>query len=502
MEIKIFLDLYDEEDVDRIRQNDWYVKRFLLARRRNVDEAFDMLRNTLRWRKEFGLPTMKDTDFPIEFYKIGGLFAYEKDKNGNVVIYMRVRMHRKIPELADPVKKFLMYIVNKVDREVDGNGCVIVFDCSGAGYSNMDLDFLTFLISSGNSYFPVGIKYILVYELSWVLNAFRRIAMSLIPQSFLPLIKFANKNDITDYIPIENLPDYMGGQCKRNYRTIPKGCTNVAKLAIDNGYTEDDVERILPIFEPLLEEADKAIASGELIDPPNLDINHQNNDQSISIESIVPENRTKPLYEMLGIFPNDIIELTFEPSINTYEGSVLLQNLSNTPLAFKVQSNNPNNYNVSPRLGIILESATLRFNIQLISDRTHQTRDKFLILTLPISDPKISANEFTKLWKENKSNIVSYKLLSRINSNSNNSSDINEKESQDFDTEIASLKDRCNQLERSQRRLSLLLNVMLLVIVLLSILIIYSNSYSQIFTLKLESLPNFAPKNFVSNNLN
>ena len=209
---------------------------------------------------------MKDSDFPIEFYKVGGIFPYERDINGNVVIYLRIRMHRKIPELAEPIKKFLMHIVNKTDKEVDGNGMVIVFDCQGAGYSNMDLDFLTFLISSGNNYFPVGLKYILVYELSWLLNAFRKIAMSLIPQSFIPLIKFADKSNVTEYISPQNLPDFMGGCCKRNYRQIPDGCTTVAKVAVENGYSEDVVQRILPIFEPLLEEADKAIAENSFYD--------------------------------------------------------------------------------------------------------------------------------------------------------------------------------------------------------------------------------------------
>lgn len=82
--------------------------------------------------------------------KAGGLFDYEPDVNGNVMIYMRIRMHRKIPELADPMKKFVMHIVNKVDKKTDGQGMAIVFDCSGAGYQNADMDFLTFLINSGS----------------------------------------------------------------------------------------------------------------------------------------------------------------------------------------------------------------------------------------------------------------------------------------------------------------------------------------------------------------
>ncbi|CAG2162973.1 unnamed protein product [Oppiella nova] len=421
-------DVYNEEDVERIRTNDWYVKRFLLARRRNVDEAYEMLRNTIRWRQEFGLPTMIDTDFPTEFYKVGGLFQYERDLSGNVVIYLRIRMHRKIAEMSDPIKRFLMHIVDKTDRQVDGNGMVIVFDCSGAGYSNMDLDFLTFLITAGNSYFPVGLKYILVYELSWLLNAFRRIAMSLIPQTFLPLIKFADKSDITNYISLDNLPDFMGGTCKRNYRYIPKGCPTVADIAAKNGYTQEDIDRILPIFEPLLAEADKAIADNNYLDTidnneeitiGSIEMNEKIESNGTISENLVPINKTNSKPNILGLFPNDLMHFIYESHSQTYETNILLQNLCETPIAYKIQSNNPNNYNVSPRLGIIMFGASLRCNIQLISGRRHHPKDKFLIIALPINDHKLNVNQFARLWKDNKESIISYKLLTNMNEKNN-----------------------------------------------------------------------------------
>ena len=438
--------------MNRIRTNDWYVKRFLLARRRNVDEAYEMMRNTMRWRQEFGLPTMKDSDFPIEFFKVGGLFAYEKDKSGNVVIYLRIRMHRKIPELADPIKKFLMHIVNKTDTEVDGNGIAIVFDCSGAGYSNMDLDFLTFLITAGNSYFPVGLKYILVYELSWLLNAFRKIAMSLIPQSFIPLIKFANKDDITNYISLENLPDFMGGSCKTSYRRIPKGCTTVAELAVKNGYTDEDVKRILPIFEPLLAEADKAMAEEEEKEEEDqksienneiIALNDSNDSMSSNMSNTINGFNSKPLINILGIFPNDLIYLNYETHSQTYQSNILLQNLSDTPIAYKIQSNNPNNYNVSPRLGIIMVGARVRCNIQLIAGHKYHNRDKFLILALPISDHKTDANRFAQLWRDNENQILSTKLMTNITEN-NNILDNRDSDIKNLNSEIVCLRRGAN----------------------------------------------------------
>ena len=511
--------LYNEDDVQRIRTNDWYVKRFLLARRRNVDEAFKMIRDTMRWRQEFGLPTMKDQDFPLEFYKVGGLFPYERDKDGNVVVYLRIRMHRKIPEMADPIKKFLMHIINKTDKEVDGNGMAIVFDCSGAGYSNMDMDFLTFLITSGNQYFPAGLKYILVYELSWLLNAFRRLAMSLIPQSFLPLIRFANKNDITNYIPIENLPDFMGGQCKRDYRHIPDGCTTVAKVAIDNGFTQADIDRILPIFEPLLEEADKAIAerkkilreedNGTNADEENLPktsseveiCNHlpKTSSEVEICKSLVPirtKNLVRPLSKLLGLFPDDILYLQYDPHLNTYQCNILLQNVSSSAVAYKIQSNNPSNYRVSPRLGVVMIGASLRCNIQLIAGREHRQRDRFLIMAVPVNgDHRMDASRFTRLWTDSEDRIHSHKLLTNISEHSNES----QREAKELSEQLIGLKQRFDSLEQRQHRLCLLLNALLVVIGVLIALIFYGNSFGQhLSSLRSDLLLNIRPKDILN----
>ena len=118
-----------------------------------------MMKSSMRWRKEFGVPFFKGTDFPEEFYRVGGIFEYEKDREGNVVIYMRIKMHRKISELELVLKQYVVYLLNKVDVEVDGRGMAIVFDCQDAGLGNVDMDMLWFLISSMNKYYPKGIRF-------------------------------------------------------------------------------------------------------------------------------------------------------------------------------------------------------------------------------------------------------------------------------------------------------------------------------------------------------
>ncbi|KAF7493147.1 Motile sperm domain-containing protein 2 [Sarcoptes scabiei] len=272
---------YCEKDIERVKQSKWYVKRFYLSANRNCDEAFELLRSVLKWRRQHDLSNVRPEFFPREFYEIGGLFEYEPDRQGNPVIYLRIRMHRKIKEIQEPIQQFLLYTIDRVDRRSDSKGCVIVFDCSGAGYSNMDLDMLKSLIDIAFKYFPLCIRHVIVYELSWMLNAFRKIAMNLVPSSLAALVRFANQNDITDFIQKESLPDFMGGTCRRNYRQIPSGCRSTLDMAIEHGFTREQAENIMKQFEPFLKEAREANERIEnLFDEQENDTNNNETDEN------------------------------------------------------------------------------------------------------------------------------------------------------------------------------------------------------------------------------
>jgi hypothetical protein len=252
-------ELYFEGDVEKVREDDWYVTRFVLRNKKKIDPTIEMLKNSMRWRKEFGISTMKETEFPQEFYKIGGVFSYANDRDGNGMVYMRIKMHRKIPELDLALKRYLIYILNKVDLEVNGKGMAIVFDCQEAGISNVDMDMLWFLISTMNKYYPKGLSYILVYELPWILNFAWKIAKNWIPEEHRRLIKFATKEDVTNFIEAENLPDFMGGTCQRSYRIVPKECPTAEEISREKGLKDKDIEKMMKFFEPHLAEADKSI---------------------------------------------------------------------------------------------------------------------------------------------------------------------------------------------------------------------------------------------------
>ncbi|XP_053201677.1 motile sperm domain-containing protein 2-like [Panonychus citri] len=215
--------LYDEQDIDQVRNDDWSVERYLLHCKGNPETALGMLRESMRWRKSFGVNSLKETDFPKEYYLSGSFFTYLPDRKGNSMIYIRGKLHRKISEWSELHKKFFVYMINKLDKEKSGHGYAAFWDCEGAGLANVDIEMLSFMVTTISCYFPYGLEYVLLHELPWVLNAIYNLAKSWVPEHYQRLAIFINRFNLNDYIEPENLPDYLNGTCTKNYRNVPEG---------------------------------------------------------------------------------------------------------------------------------------------------------------------------------------------------------------------------------------------------------------------------------------
>lgn len=100
----------------------------------------------------------------------------------------------------------------------------------------------------------------------WVLNALRSTVMAFVPQSLLGVLRFGSGDEIFNYIDRENVPDYLGGTCKRNFRQVPIGSVSVEELVEDVGLTKEDVKRLMPNFEQILKNAEHQLAVNEYID--------------------------------------------------------------------------------------------------------------------------------------------------------------------------------------------------------------------------------------------
>lgn len=127
-----------------------------------------------------------------------------------------------------------------------------MFDCTGGGLANADMDTLFFLASTLFNYFPKGLSYLLVHNLPWILKPFWHIAKAWVPQEYKQLVQFSSPQTIYEYIDKENLPDFMGGTCKRDYRALPDNCTTLEQAAKLWGIEGRVAQRLLAKFAEFL----------------------------------------------------------------------------------------------------------------------------------------------------------------------------------------------------------------------------------------------------------
>ena len=78
--------------------------------------------------------------------------------------------HVKGSEKMEDMKKFFVYMLERLDREEQGQQITLLFDCRTAGLRNMDMEFVQFIIGTLKEFYPDPLNYILVLEMPWVLN--------------------------------------------------------------------------------------------------------------------------------------------------------------------------------------------------------------------------------------------------------------------------------------------------------------------------------------------
>lgn len=203
--------------------------------------------DTFKWRKDFEIHHFKKLEIPREVYVMAPLFEYYTDSEGRRMFYVRVMMHRKIALLQERIKKYFMNNIERMDRAANReHGINVVFDMTGSGFSNADLDLLFFLLSSIRNYYPNSVQYVYVLGLPWILNSMAKFALALIPSDTAKKVRFLTQAEFHEVIPSEKIPDFLGGTATMNYRVIPRGAKSCVQLGHEIfGMDEAEVTKML-----------------------------------------------------------------------------------------------------------------------------------------------------------------------------------------------------------------------------------------------------------------
>lgn len=145
--------------------------------------------------------------------------------------------------------------------ELSNGRWALIFDFSGCGLRQMDLDMMSFVINTLRAYFPMGLMYILAYDLPPILRRCWALVEKWIPRERRNLIHFANRETITDWIERKNLPPFMGGTCTRPYTRVPAGCKTAELLHDVHGLSNEQMKACFRACRQWLEDGKTASAA-------------------------------------------------------------------------------------------------------------------------------------------------------------------------------------------------------------------------------------------------
>lgn len=197
---------YNKHDIERLKKEDYAVTRYF---KQDTESTIEAIKGVLEWRKNYDLSDLKEEDFPEEYRTTDVFVKHGHDVDNNIMIYIRVKLFKKGEHPIEDVKKYLAFLLDRVDRETRGDGWALCFDCTDAGLSNVDMELLKFVTQALTNYFVENCRYVLIYEMPWILTSIWKIVKAWLPEEQKEAVKFATKKDMSNFIEDKQLPEYF-----------------------------------------------------------------------------------------------------------------------------------------------------------------------------------------------------------------------------------------------------------------------------------------------------
>ncbi|KAI8391322.1 CRAL-TRIO domain-containing protein [Radiomyces spectabilis] len=206
--------------------------RFLRARKWDADAAYRMLMNCLRWRivnRVDDIVALGETGLADELERLnpgtGESFLEQlhsrkatlggPDNHARGVCFVNVARHHKEEQSLEVMKLLTMYIL-ETSRLFGGHPSdtvCICFNLENFTMANMDFDFIKFLVTCLEAYYPETLGLCIVHKAPWVFSTVWTMITPLLDPVVASKIRFTKTLDqLTEFIAVDNLPKAISGK--------------------------------------------------------------------------------------------------------------------------------------------------------------------------------------------------------------------------------------------------------------------------------------------------
>ncbi|KJE94485.1 glutamyl-tRNA(Gln) amidotransferase B subunit [Capsaspora owczarzaki ATCC 30864] len=393
-------------DVDRIATDDEYLARFYRVADA-MPEAQTLLVNCLKWRRQFGVLELRESSIEPDLLNSGVFFFRNRDKSNRLIGHLMIRRHKKDPARLELVKKYILLWFERQEKSARPNTekFTLIFDMTGAGLGNLDMDLVKFLIDCFKFYYPNMLGQILVFEISFILNSAWSIIKNWLSPRALALIKFVNRKEIQTYVEPSSLLISQGGLDSYEYSYTPGEFAIVARNDFGPAASSSSSSSSPAIAAPAQANANAGADESKPAHKKRV--------------SFLPAEKSDVGSGFLAVSPN-VNYLEFRGPFNAEVTSTITLahtlpgSVQKSPVAFKVKTTAPERYRVRPNQGLLSPGEKIVVSIfmsvgslpaqaatpeETANGFVSSLRDKFLVLSLPFPSDA-NANDINGQWTQ------------------------------------------------------------------------------------------------------
>ncbi|XP_071446671.1 motile sperm domain-containing protein 2-like [Hetaerina americana] len=416
-------------DLAKIKNGDAWLRRFLQHNDCDMKETLDMLWESVDWRNRVGANDITENTINRNFLDGGVLFVRGKDKDGKPLLILKVKKHSKNHGDSEGLRKYVIYWFERLERLTKGDQVTLFFDMADAGLSNLDMELIKYLIGMFKTNYPYFLNFILVFEMPWVMNAAFKIIKSMLPAKGVERLRIVTKQTLKEYVDPENALKCWGG--KDEYEFVFES----EQLAPPKSGRGDDSRKKVTFAE----------------NSHNDMIGDARNDMKATDSMYSGSN-------LVSITPNDF--LNFVNNGSSLTGTITLTNTSDGSISYKIKTTTPDKFRVRPSTGALSAGSTV--TITIILQHGYQiptySRDRFMVMCLPIESSSMDPQELSDLWKQcNGKNVEQHPLRCNLGAGSwtldspaRVGSALMASSSTDIDRQLANIAKSVNELKEAQ----------------------------------------------------
>ncbi|XP_068602269.1 motile sperm domain-containing protein 2 [Brachionichthys hirsutus] len=412
-------DSYDPRDVERLQSDDALAEGYLRWRSYVVDDALKMINESFQWRKEFCVNDLTESVIPRWMFESGALYLHGYDKEGNKLFWFRVKLHVKDAKSVIDKKKYVAFWLERYAKKEPGLPLTVVYDMSESGISNIDMDFVKYIINCFKVYYPKFLSKMIIVDMPWIMNAAWKIVRSWLGPEAISKLKFASKSEIQSFIGAEYLPPSLGGTDSFRYSYPPLPDDDFQTPICENGpvLSEDDTESKEEDTESK-DALESSYNSDVAVKPKKVNF-LEDSLRSEDSDKGDTKNRTRGLKKPLTTFRGPLLDVSpaEELSLGSEEmekkSLIILSNVTKNQVAFKVRTTAPQKYRVKPSSSCCEAGASVDIVVSLHGGSQASPQDRFLVMAAEMESAV--SQELAQFWREvPKTKVMEHRLRCHV----------------------------------------------------------------------------------------